>query len=75
MRFFCGLILTFFLTLAFVEIHAQDDDPVKVDSSIVRVNVGVVDQKGKEALQMWYLNDKGVSIQNEIVNLMLDIEE
>lgn len=36
---------------------------------------GVVDQKGKEQLQMWYLNDKGVSTQNEIVNLMLDIEE
>ena len=26
---------------------AQDDDPVKVDTSIVRVNVGVVDSKGR----------------------------
>src|SRR6478735_2016643 len=36
---------------------------------------GAVDQKGKEQLQMWYLNDKGISTQNEIVNLMLDIED
>ena len=36
---------------------------------------GAVDQKAKEELQMWYLNDKGVSTQNEIVNLMLDIED
>ena len=26
---------------------AQDDDPVRVDSAIVRVNVGVVDQRGR----------------------------
>lgn len=26
---------------------AQDDDPIRVDSSIVRLNVGVVDQKGR----------------------------
>jgi VWFA-related protein len=26
---------------------AQDDDPVKIDSSIVRLNVGVVDQRGR----------------------------
>lgn len=27
--------------------YAQDDDPILVDSSIVRLNVGVVDQKGR----------------------------
>ncbi|PYS98559.1 MAG: hypothetical protein DMF63_15280 [Acidobacteria bacterium] len=27
--------------------HAQDDDPVRVDSSIVRLNVGVVDDRGR----------------------------
>ena len=26
---------------------AQDDDPIRVDSSLVRLNVGVVDQKGR----------------------------
>lgn len=26
---------------------AQDDDPIRVDSSLVRMNVGVVDQKGR----------------------------
>lgn len=47
MRFFSGLIFTIFLMLAFTEVRAQDDDPVKVDSSIVRVNVGVVDRRGR----------------------------
>jgi VWFA-related protein len=36
------LILTAALSVA-----AQDDDPIRVDSSIVRLNVGVVDQKGR----------------------------
>jgi len=26
---------------------AQDDDPIKIDTSVVRVNVGVVDQRGR----------------------------
>jgi Ca-activated chloride channel homolog len=34
------------LTAAFV-LYAQDDDPIRVDSSIVRLNVGVVDKKGR----------------------------
>ncbi len=29
-------------------IAAQDDDPIRVDSSIVRLNVGVVDQRGRQ---------------------------
>lgn len=29
------------------ELAAQDDDPIRVDSSIVRLNVGVVDQRGR----------------------------
>ncbi len=28
-------------------VSAQDDDPIKVDSSIVRLNIGVVDQRGR----------------------------
>lgn len=34
------------LSLAFVS-FSQDDDPVRVDSAIVRVNVGVVDDRGR----------------------------
>ncbi len=39
-----------FLTLFFIaalSVAAQDDDPIRVDSSIVRLNVGVVDQRGR----------------------------
>ena len=32
-----------FLTFGFLSVAAQDDDPIKVDSSVVRLNVGVVD--------------------------------
>ncbi len=38
------LVLVFTSTLL---CFAQDDDPVRVDSSIVRVNVGVVDDRGR----------------------------
>ena len=39
------IILTILLT-CFLGVSAQDDDPIRVDSSIVRLNVGVVDQRG-----------------------------
>jgi Ca-activated chloride channel family protein len=29
------------------QVFSQDDDPIKVDTSVVRVNVGVVDQRGR----------------------------
>jgi hypothetical protein len=35
---------------------------------------GVVDDKGKTALHMWYLHDKGLSTQKEIMNLMTTLE-
>jgi len=35
---------------------------------------GIVDDAGKSELQMWYLNDKGVTTQNELVNLMMAVE-
>lgn len=38
--------ITFILTAA-IGALSQDDDPIRVDSSIVRLNVGVVDHKGK----------------------------
>jgi VWFA-related protein len=39
-------ILAIISTFAF-SAFAQDEDPVKIDSSIVRLNVGVVDKKGQ----------------------------
>jgi VWFA-related protein len=33
--------------LAVLSVTAQDDDPIRVDSSIVRLNVGVADQRGR----------------------------
>ncbi|WP_284652685.1 thioredoxin family protein [Flavobacterium terrisoli] len=35
---------------------------------------GVVDDKGKVALHMWYLHDKGLSIQKEIMEIMTNLE-
>lgn len=35
---------------------------------------GVVDEKAKADLQMWYLHDKGLSTQNEIIELLTDFE-
>jgi hypothetical protein len=35
---------------------------------------GRIDETVKTDLQLWYLHDKGISTQNEIMNLMLDIE-
>lgn len=35
------------LLLSIATIRGQDDDPIRVDSSIVRLNVGVVDQRGR----------------------------
>ena len=40
-----GLFL-FLTVLCSVAVCAQGDDPIRVESSIVRLNVGVVDQKG-----------------------------
>jgi len=40
-------ILLLLLLFAIVSATAQDDDPIRVDSSLVRLNVGVVDLKGR----------------------------
>ncbi len=34
-----------------------------------------VDDAAKNELQMWYLHDKGVSIQEELIGLMLDLDQ
>ena len=46
---FSGLLAFLLLLLAFTanRSQAQVDDPVNVDSAIVRVNIGVVDQRGR----------------------------
>ncbi|MFV8268767.1 thioredoxin family protein [Flavobacterium sp. GT2N3] len=36
---------------------------------------GVIDDTIKTNLQLWYLHDKGISTQNELINLMLDLEQ
>ena len=36
---------------------------------------GVVDETAKADLQLWYLHDKGVSTQNEILDIMLSLEQ
>ena len=35
---------------------------------------GVVDETAKTNLQLWYLHDKGLSSQKEIIDMMLEIE-
>ena len=35
---------------------------------------GVVDETAKTNLQLWYLHDKGLSTQQEIIDLMIEIE-
>ncbi|MGC2238518.1 MAG: VWA domain-containing protein [Pyrinomonadaceae bacterium] len=40
-------ILIFLLLFAFSRVSAQDDDPIKVDASVVRLNVGVADRTGR----------------------------
>lgn len=36
---------------------------------------GIVDEEAKTQLQLWYLHDKGLSVQNEIVEIMYSIKE
>jgi Ca-activated chloride channel family protein len=47
MRYSKVFLSALFFLFSFFNVSAQDDDIIKVDSSIVRLNVGVVDQKGK----------------------------
>ncbi len=42
-----ALILLAFILFGTVTAFAQDDETIRVDSSIVRLNVGVVDEKGR----------------------------
>ncbi len=46
MRFARVTAFLFLLTAFAAAAFGQDDDPIRVDSSIVRLNVGVVDGRG-----------------------------
>ncbi|MEO7673689.1 MAG: VWA domain-containing protein [Pyrinomonadaceae bacterium] len=41
------LLILSLVLLGSLCLHAQVDDPIKVDTAIVRVNIGVVDQRGR----------------------------
>ena len=47
MRYQKFFILILLLIFGFLSINAQDDDLITVSSSIVRLNIGVVDNKGR----------------------------
>ena len=36
---------------------------------------GAIDETLKKELQLWYLHDKGIAAQDEIMNLMLEVEQ
>lgn len=38
-------------------------------------NNGVFDEEGKKQLQLWYLHDKGVTIQKEVIDILQEIEK
>lgn len=52
MRFQQLLFLIFLMGLMSFPAHAQDDDPIRVDSALVRLNIGVVDQRGRPMLSL-----------------------
>lgn len=47
MRSFGLALFSFLLIFSHISVSGQVDDPVNVDSAIVRVNIGVVDQRGR----------------------------
>jgi hypothetical protein len=40
-----------------------------------KAQFGIVDEEAKAQLQLWYLHDKGLSVQNEVVEKMYTIKE
>lgn len=47
-----AIFLVTTILLGIIGTFAQDDDPIRVDSSIVRLNVGVVDPRGRPILSL-----------------------
>ena len=52
MLFFRLLVFAAIISLTYLNIDAQDDDPIRIDSSLVRLNVGVVDQRGRPIVNL-----------------------
>jgi len=52
MPFFRAFFIFAIISVAVCSLVAQDEDPVKVDTSIVRLNVGVVDQRGRSMVDL-----------------------
>jgi Ca-activated chloride channel homolog len=52
MLFFRSLTLLALVAIPILNAAAQDDDPIRIDSSLVRLNVGVVDQRGRPILNL-----------------------
>ncbi len=52
MLFLRFLILLILSSISIVNIVAQDEDPIRIDTSLVRLNVGVVDQRGRPILSL-----------------------
>ncbi len=52
MRYAKFLFIVIILLSGFFKVSAQDDDVIKVDSSIVHLNVGVVDAKGRPITEL-----------------------
>lgn len=52
MPFFRAFILISLFCFAAAFAMAQDDDPIRIDSSLVRLNVGVVDSRGRPILSL-----------------------
>ncbi|MBK7393601.1 MAG: VWA domain-containing protein [Chloracidobacterium sp.] len=47
-----AIFLVTALIFGVINTQAQDDDPIRVDSSIVRLNIGVVDPRGRPILSL-----------------------
>ncbi|MES2545606.1 MAG: thioredoxin family protein [Bacteroidota bacterium] len=39
-----------------------------------KAKFGIVDEKAKAELQLWYLHDKGISTQKELITLMVNLD-
>jgi VWFA-related protein len=52
MLFLRVLILSILFSISYLNIVAQDEDPIRIDTSLVRLNVGVVDQRGRPILSL-----------------------
>lgn len=49
---FCPIFIFIVLGVAASATLAQDDDPIRVDAALVRLNIGVVDQRGRPITQL-----------------------